>query len=173
VGDQSGAANQPDGDQGDADVADDSVLSAEKVLSRDAKKISTPGQAACHYKGMERGYHSAHRAGYNPKFIGSKLIVKTVDALAGSGKTFAAGKYSARTARLEHKTLFVQPTKDLITETITGIRQHSSDIRLTAIHSGITEHVVADIVQHTRDSPEHQGEILFITHASGGGSNDT
>jgi hypothetical protein len=39
VGDQSGAANQPDGDQGDADVADDSVLSAEKVLSRDAKDI--------------------------------------------------------------------------------------------------------------------------------------
>jgi len=38
VGDQSGAANQPDGDQGDADVADDSVLSAEKILSRDAKK---------------------------------------------------------------------------------------------------------------------------------------
>jgi reverse gyrase len=90
------------------------------------------------------------------------MIIKTVDALAGSGKTFAAGKYSARTARLGHKTLFVQPTKDLITETITGIRQHSPDIRLTAIHSGITEHVVADIVQHTRDSPEHQGEILFI-----------
>jgi hypothetical protein len=43
MGDQSGAANQPDGDQGDADVADDSVLSAEKILSRDAKKISTPG----------------------------------------------------------------------------------------------------------------------------------
>jgi hypothetical protein len=39
VGDQSGAANQPDGDQGDADVADDSVLSAGKVLSRDAKDI--------------------------------------------------------------------------------------------------------------------------------------
>ena len=72
VGDQSGAANQPDGDQGDADVADDSVISAEKILSRDAKKISTPGQPGCHYMGMERGHHSAHRADYNPKFIGKK-----------------------------------------------------------------------------------------------------
>ena len=62
--------------------------------------------------------------------------------------------------------MFVQPTKDLITETITGIRQHSPDIRLTAIHSDTTENVVADIVQHTKDAAEHQGEILFITHAS-------
>jgi hypothetical protein len=54
VGDQSGAANQPDGDQGDADVADDSVLSAGKILSRDAKKISTPEHPPCHYMGMER-----------------------------------------------------------------------------------------------------------------------
>ena len=58
--------------------------------------------------------------------------------------------------------MFVQPTKDLITETITGIRQHSPDIRLTAIHSDTTENVVADIVQHTKDASEHQGEILFI-----------
>jgi reverse gyrase len=85
-----------------------------------------------------------------------------VDALAGAGKTFAAGKYSARTARLGHKTLFVQPTKDLIAETINGIRQHSPDIRLTAIHSGITEHVVADIVQHTKDASQLQGEILLV-----------
>ena len=113
--------------------------------------------------GMGRGHHLAQSAAYSPEFIGKKLIIKMVDALAGAGKTFAAGKYSARTARLGHKTLFVQPTKDLITETITGIRQHSPDIRLTAIHSGITEHVVADIVQHTRDASEHQGEILFIT----------
>jgi reverse gyrase len=101
------------------------------------------------------------------------VIIKTVDALAGSGKTFAAGKYSARTARVGHKTLFVQPTKELITETINGIRQHSPDIRMTAIHSDTTEHVVASIVQHTKDASQHQGEILFITHASGGGSNDT
>jgi reverse gyrase len=101
------------------------------------------------------------------------LIIKMVDALAGAGKTFAAGKYSARTARLGHKTLFVQPTKDLIAETINGIRQHSPDIRLTAIHSDTTQNVVADIVQHTKDASQHQGEILFVTHASGGGSNDT
>jgi predicted amidohydrolase YtcJ len=94
------------------------------------------------------------------------MIIKTVDALAGSGKTFAAGKYSARTARLGHKTLFVQPTKDLISETIKDIRKHSPDIRLTAIHSGTTENVLATIVQHTREASEHQGEILFITHAS-------
>jgi late competence protein required for DNA uptake (superfamily II DNA/RNA helicase) len=101
------------------------------------------------------------------------LIIKMVDALAGAGKTFAAGKHAARTARVGHKTLFVQPTKDLITETLGGIRQHSPDIRLTAIHSDTTEHVVASIVQHTKDASQHQGEILFITHASGGGSNDT
>jgi reverse gyrase len=108
---------------------------------------------------MERGHHSARCSDYNPKFIGKKLIIKMVDALAGAGKTFAAGKHAARTARVGHKTLFVQPTKNLITETITGIRQHSPDIRLTAIHSDTTEHVVADIVQHTKNADEHQGEI--------------
>jgi hypothetical protein len=100
------------------------------------------------------------------------LIIRTVDALAGAGKTFAAGKHAARAAGLGRKTLMVQPTKDLITETLGGIRQHSPDIRLTAIHSDTTN-VVAAIVQHTRDASQHQGEILFITHASGGGSNDT
>jgi hypothetical protein len=54
------------------------------------KKISTPEQAVCHYKGIERGRHSAYRDDYNPKFIGSKLIIGTVDALAGAGKTFHA-----------------------------------------------------------------------------------
>jgi hypothetical protein len=38
VSNQSGAANQPDGDQGDAEVADDDVLSAGKILSRTSKK---------------------------------------------------------------------------------------------------------------------------------------
>ena len=94
------------------------------------------------------GHHSAQRADYNPRFIGKKLIIRTVDALAGAGKTFAAGKHAARAAGLGQKTLMVQPTKDLITETLGGIRQHSPDIRLTAIHSDTTEHVVADIVQH-------------------------
>lgn len=42
VGDQSGVANQPDSDQGDADVADDGTLSVGKILSRTRKKISTP-----------------------------------------------------------------------------------------------------------------------------------
>jgi hypothetical protein len=114
------------------------------------------------------GHHSAQHADYNPKFVGKKLIIRTVDALAGAGKTFAAGRFSARTARLGHKTLFVQPTNELITETITGIRKHSPDIRLTAIHSDITEHVVANIVQHTKDASEHQGEILFITDKNWG-----
>jgi hypothetical protein len=82
--------------------------------------------------GMERGHHSAQSADYNPKFIGKKLIIRTVDALAGAGKTFAAGKHAARAVGPGQKTLMVQPTKELITETINGIRQHSPDIRLTS-----------------------------------------
>jgi hypothetical protein len=109
------------------------------------------------------GHHSAQHADYNPKFIGSKLIIGTVDALVGAGKTIAAGKHAARAAGLGEKTLFIQPTKDLITETINGIRQHSPDIRLTAIHSDTTQNVVAAIVQH-KDASQHQGEILFITN---------
>jgi hypothetical protein len=38
--------------------------------------------------GMERGHHLAQSAAYSPEFIGSKLIIGTVDALAGAGKTF-------------------------------------------------------------------------------------
>ena len=41
TGDQSDATNRPGGDQGDADVADDGVLSAGTILLRGAKKIST------------------------------------------------------------------------------------------------------------------------------------
>jgi hypothetical protein len=44
----------------------------EKSCHGHQKKISTPGHPPCHYMGMERGHHLAHRANHNPKFIGKK-----------------------------------------------------------------------------------------------------
>ena len=134
---------------------------------RDAKKISTSEHPVWLYGCRRQGIIQPNTPIITQKFIGSKLIIGTVDALVGAGKTFAAGKHAARAAGLAglgEKTLSIQPTKELITETINGIRQHSPDIRMTAIHFDTTENVVADIVQHTKEASRHQGEILFITH---------
>ena len=51
------------------------------------------------------------------------MIIRKVNALAGAGKTFAAVHYADRNARIGHKYALVQPTQDLIDETVKEIRK--------------------------------------------------
>jgi hypothetical protein len=95
------------------------------------------------------------------------MTIKLLDSLAGAGKTRALTRHADRLARLNHKVLFVQPTKDLIEKTIANeLRPLDPSYSVRAIHGDTSRAVVGDIVDHTRSTPRDEGEILFITHAA-------
>jgi hypothetical protein len=95
------------------------------------------------------------------------MTIKFLDSLAGSGKTRALTRHADRLARLNHKVLFVQPTRHLIEKTIADeLRPLDPQYPIRAIHGDTTRAVVGDIVDHTRSTPRDVGEILFITHAA-------
>jgi reverse gyrase len=94
------------------------------------------------------------------------MIIRKVNALAGAGKTFAAVHYADRNARIGHKYALVQPTQDLIDETVKEIRKLNPAYSVTAIHGGTSDSVIRDIVDHTRTARSHEGDILLMTHAA-------
>ena len=94
------------------------------------------------------------------------MIIRKVNALAGAGKTFAAVHYADRNARIGHKYALVQPTQDLIDETVKEIRKLNPAYSVTAIHGGTSDIVIRDIVDHTRTARSHEGDILLMTHAA-------
>jgi len=90
------------------------------------------------------------------------------DAPAGAGKTHVLIEHAHRLARKGQKILFVQPSRELIERTISGMSQtfHPTyPIRpiTSDTHGGS---VVAAIVGHFRETPRNQGEVLFVTHAA-------
>ena len=91
-------------------------------------------------------------------------------ASPGSGKTEAALRFSIRLcAELNHKAIFVLPTRELIDEVIaraTHIREQEgyTGVILTAIHGGDGAGGVAHrIIAHAEMTPHDQPELLFIT----------
>jgi hypothetical protein len=94
-----------------------------------------------------------------------------VDALAGSGKTFAATRHAYRLARCGEKILIVQPSIRLIQQTLADLTSLTPQVRATAIYgsgphgAGTSSNVVGDIVRHSRDTAAG-GEVLLITHAA-------
>ena len=97
------------------------------------------------------------------------MIMEYFDALAESGKTRASARYADRLARLNQKVLFVQPTKHLIDKTIADeLKPLDPPYRYRAIHgdADLSGSVVGDIVRHFQTTPQHEGEVLFITHAA-------
>ena len=94
------------------------------------------------------------------------MIIRKVNALAGAGKTFAAVHYADRNARIGHKYALVQPTQDLIDETVKEIRKLKPTYSVTAIHGGTSDTVIRDIVDHIRTARSHEGDILLMTHAA-------
>ena len=95
------------------------------------------------------------------------MIIRKVNALAGAGKTFAAVHYADRNARIGHKYALVQPTQDLIDETVKEIRKLNPAYPVTAIHGGTSDTVIRDIVDHTADDQWRLESEPFDAAATG------
>ncbi len=93
------------------------------------------------------------------------MIIHYVDGLCGSAKTYAAIRYSHFLARLGMKVLFVQPSIFLINQTVADLATLTPAIRFRAIHGENSDHVIADIIDHTKHMAQG-GEVLFITHSA-------
>jgi len=98
------------------------------------------------------------------------MLIRTLDAPAGSGKTRACARHADRLARLDYKVLFVQPTRHLITKTIADeVLPLVPSYPMTALHGGTvapTAGVIKAIVSHFQNAVRDRGEVLFITHAA-------
>lgn len=98
------------------------------------------------------------------------MTIHIFDALAGAGKTRALAHHADRLARHGTKVLFVQPTKHLISKTITEeLHRLDPAYPIRAIHGDSileTSSVVGDIVAHFQAASPDGGEVLFVTHAA-------
>jgi hypothetical protein len=95
-----------------------------------------------------------------------KRTIRKVDALAGSGKTFAMCDYVDVNAELGQKYLIVQPSRTLINQTAAVLRSKGHGYPVSAIHGGNTDHVMRDIEQATRAMGEKQGGVIIVSHAA-------
>lgn len=97
--------------------------------------------------------------------------IYTVDALCGSGKTYAAIRYAIKCATFGEKFAIVQPSKGLIeqsySECVVVAEQQAAGIGIRRIHSDTSDagQVKRDIISHLRNG-DSGGEILFITHSA-------
>ncbi|MBT3991321.1 MAG: DEAD/DEAH box helicase family protein, partial [Rhodospirillaceae bacterium] len=92
-----------------------------------------------------------------------------VDAFCGAGKTYAAIKYALNIARCYKNILFVQPSIQLIKQSLQDCNDQLSgppiQFKISAIHSENvpTGSVLSSVISHLNSSGDI-GEILFITH---------
>jgi hypothetical protein len=96
------------------------------------------------------------------------MIIYTVDALAGTGKTTEAINYALSEAKLGSKIALVQPSTALIDQTLINLEKHNANgVRVTKLHSECVSGQVKDKIQeHLRAATAGDGEILLITHQS-------
>lgn len=95
------------------------------------------------------------------------MAIYYFDAPAGAGKTHVLVEHAHRMAQQGQKVLFVQPSRELISRTITETLEPLGPTYLyRVIHGDTDANVTATIVRHFRDTTRYQGEILFITHAA-------
>lgn len=87
------------------------------------------------------------------------------DAPAGAGKTHALCKFAVDMANSGERILFVQPTKDLIGETIGRLKEFDSSVCLQRIDETVTQNIVDSIIDYLKNSDSEE-QILFITHAA-------
>ena len=88
-----------------------------------------------------------------------------VDGLCGSAKTYTALRYAIRRAALGQKFIIVQPTMNLIADTLRDCASFDHGVPYRAIHGGTTGNVVGDIIAHTK-AAQPGGELLFVTHSA-------
>ena len=86
-----------------------------------------------------------------------------VSAPCGSRKTTAASKRACDLASNGHNVLFVQPTRDLIKQTIDRFRDHDRTIFLEEIHGESGDGRVLPAVDAYVKLPWPEGSVLMIT----------
>src|SRR3978361_207262 len=84
-----------------------------------------------------------------------------VDAPCGSGKTSAG----IPLRQMGRKILFVQPSIDLINQTVGDLASLTDGVRYRAIHGDSSNAEIADILANAKHT-KTGGEILFITHSA-------
>jgi len=88
------------------------------------------------------------------------------EAPAGSGKTAFLCEKSIQLANAGQRVLIVQPTLDLISETIAKIQKIDLLVSVSRIDATNTnKNIVRTVVDHLKQS-DREGQILLITHAS-------
>ena len=98
----------------------------------------------------------------------NKPTIYTVNALAGSGKTYQAIEYALRKAEDGNKICIVQPTRDLIDQSYDDAKARcSASVAVTRFHGDCVadQSVKYSIVDYLRN-PAPDGEIIFISHAA-------
>lgn len=128
--------------------------------------LSGAGSSASH--GSKKSPVGAVGPFWGPYFISGFILLKLhyFDALAGAGKTYALVREADRLARRGGKVLFVQPTCNLIEQTLRDeLLALSPSYPAQALHGECVTGVTSRIVQHFR-SAQPGGEVLFITHAA-------
>ena len=97
--------------------------------------------------------------------------IYTVNALCGSGKTYAAIRYAIKRAKFGEKIAIIQPSKDLIKQSydncvaMAGSQSVNIDVKRIDSDTCGSGEVKKHIISHLR-SGEESGEVLFITHAA-------
>lgn len=95
--------------------------------------------------------------------------IYTVNALAGSGKTYQAIKWAIEQARMGQRVCIIQPTIDLIEQSYKDTVKQVAGFGVTRIHKKSIapgKNVHGELIRHFKQSYSGIGEILFVTHAS-------
>jgi reverse gyrase len=96
------------------------------------------------------------------------ISIKFINGICGAGKTYAIAAWADSLADRGHKVLLVQPTTQLVQETIqTTFPAMNVDMtRVVSITSKTHEKVMKSIDEHLKTTDSQTGEILVITHSA-------
>src|SRR5215212_4098973 len=96
------------------------------------------------------------------------IAINYINGICGAGKNYAIAAWADRLADRGHKVLLVQPTTQLVQETIqTTFPAMNVDMtRVVSITSKTHEKVMKSIDEHLKTTDPQRGEILVITHSA-------
>lgn len=92
--------------------------------------------------------------------------INYVNGLCGSGKTYAIVRKASNIANRGGKVLLVQPTVDLINETVRNEFAQTNIKPLVITSETNPDGVISAIVGHMKSTKPETGEVLIITHAA-------
>jgi hypothetical protein len=99
--------------------------------------------------------------------MNTKLIIYTVNALCGAGKTHSAIQHAITLAAAGERVVIAQPTVDLSKESKADCQSRLGihHVKITLINRSNTASVKEAVKKHL-STPSKTGEILFITHSA-------